>query len=268
LCETASLSLRGPRMKKTGSEHGTPTEPLARARLQADVAKQRVRIAKDELKRARKRLKEAKREAKRARKLAAAARKAWKRARRAQKSGSEKSVRTKTARSPAGRKTRKPLARAAAPARRAQGRRRALNRRRAAQHVRRLTRRRAVAKRVLAKPVVAKRVLAKRVPAKPVVAKHVPSKPVVGRPLRRRSGPTRRSRPVRPAPTTGARGARTAAPAQRVLRRRSRASVTGRAAGIAAEPTATRETTPPVPVPETAPGLDNATVAATPDQAS
>src|SRR5215472_18113196 len=77
-------------MKKTGSEHGPPAEPLERARLQADVAKQRVRIAKDELKRARKRLKEAKREAKRARKVAAAARKAWKRARRAQKGGSAK----------------------------------------------------------------------------------------------------------------------------------------------------------------------------------
>ena len=72
-------------MKKTGSEQVTPAEPLERARLQADVAKQRVRIAKEELKRARKRLKEAKREAKRARKLSAAARKAWKRVRRDQK---------------------------------------------------------------------------------------------------------------------------------------------------------------------------------------
>ena len=75
-------------MKKTGSEQVTPAEPLDRARLQADVAKQRVRIAKEELKRARKRLKEAKRESKRARKQAAAARKVWKRARRAQKDGS------------------------------------------------------------------------------------------------------------------------------------------------------------------------------------
>src|SRR5205807_2172631 len=55
-------------MKKTGSEQNSPAEPLERARLQADVAKQRVRIAKEELKRARKRLKEAKREARRARK--------------------------------------------------------------------------------------------------------------------------------------------------------------------------------------------------------
>ena len=70
-------------MKKTASENGPSAESPERVRLQADVAKQRVRIAKDELKRARKRLKEAKREAKRARKLAAAARKAWKRARRA-----------------------------------------------------------------------------------------------------------------------------------------------------------------------------------------
>lgn len=60
-----------------------PAEPLERARLQAEVARQRVRIAKDELKRARKRLKEAKREAKRARKQAAATRKVWKKARKA-----------------------------------------------------------------------------------------------------------------------------------------------------------------------------------------
>src|SRR5881275_2498317 len=58
-------------MKKTGSEQNSPAEPLERARLQADVAKQRVRIAKEELKRARKGLKEAKREARRARKHAA-----------------------------------------------------------------------------------------------------------------------------------------------------------------------------------------------------
>jgi len=58
-------------------------EPLERARLQAEVARQRVRIAKEELKRARKRVKEAKREAKRARKQAVAARKAWKKARKA-----------------------------------------------------------------------------------------------------------------------------------------------------------------------------------------
>jgi hypothetical protein len=58
-------------------------EPLERARLQAEVARQRVRIAKEELKRARKRVKEAKREAKRARKQAAAARKVWKKARKA-----------------------------------------------------------------------------------------------------------------------------------------------------------------------------------------
>ena len=42
-------------MKKTGSEQDAPAEPFERARLQADVAKQRVRIAKEELKRARKR---------------------------------------------------------------------------------------------------------------------------------------------------------------------------------------------------------------------
>jgi len=48
-------------MKKTGSEiapdeavqsKAAPAEPVERARLQADVAKQRVRIAKEELKRA------------------------------------------------------------------------------------------------------------------------------------------------------------------------------------------------------------------------
>jgi hypothetical protein len=50
-----------------------------RAHLRVDVAKQRMRLAKEELKRARKRFKEAKRMAKRARKEAAAARKAWKR---------------------------------------------------------------------------------------------------------------------------------------------------------------------------------------------
>src|SRR6202000_2689419 len=79
-------------MKKTGSEIPTDeiekskaaqAEPVERARLQADVAKQRVRIAKEELKRARKRLKEAKREARRARKQAAVARKEWKQQRRA-----------------------------------------------------------------------------------------------------------------------------------------------------------------------------------------
>jgi hypothetical protein len=79
-------------MKKTGSEmppadDSTPgnegsAETIERARLQADVAEQRVRLAKDELRRARKRLKEAKREAKRARRHASLARKDWKRARR------------------------------------------------------------------------------------------------------------------------------------------------------------------------------------------
>src|SRR6202044_1492065 len=55
----------------------------ARARLRVDVAKQSVRLAKEELKRARKRIKDAKREVRRARKRASAARKAWKQARRA-----------------------------------------------------------------------------------------------------------------------------------------------------------------------------------------
>jgi hypothetical protein len=79
-------------MKKTGSEMPSPentpggsegsAEIIERAQLQAEVASQRVRLAKDELRRARKRLKEAKREAKRARKHATLARKDWKRARR------------------------------------------------------------------------------------------------------------------------------------------------------------------------------------------
>jgi hypothetical protein len=79
-------------MKKTGSEmpsaddspaeNAESAEIIDRARLQADVAQQRVRLAKDELRRARKRLKEAKREAKRSRKYASLARKDWKRARR------------------------------------------------------------------------------------------------------------------------------------------------------------------------------------------
>jgi hypothetical protein len=86
-------------MKKTGTEiapaddsSDSPSESaevIDRAQLQADVARQRVRLAKDELHRARKRLKEAKREARRARKYASLARKDWKRARRqAEKEGS------------------------------------------------------------------------------------------------------------------------------------------------------------------------------------
>src|ERR1700722_16740560 len=55
---------------------------VARARLRVDVAKQSVRLAKEELKRARKRIKDAKREVRRARKRANSARKAWKEARR------------------------------------------------------------------------------------------------------------------------------------------------------------------------------------------
>jgi hypothetical protein len=66
-----------------------PVEPLERARLQAEVARQRVRIAKEELKRARKRMKEAKREAKRARKQAVTARKAWKKARKAHRADTD-----------------------------------------------------------------------------------------------------------------------------------------------------------------------------------
>jgi hypothetical protein len=103
-------------MKKTGSEmpsadespaeNAESAEIIDRARLQADVAQQRVRLAKDELRRARKRLKEAKREAKRTRKYATLARKDWKRARRdAEKDGSAEAQQhvvaaTKSARKP------------------------------------------------------------------------------------------------------------------------------------------------------------------------
>ena len=62
------------------SEGNTLGAAFQRAHLRVDVAKQRMRLAKEELKRARKRYKEAKRMAKRARKEAVAARKAWKRA--------------------------------------------------------------------------------------------------------------------------------------------------------------------------------------------
>ena len=106
LCETCT-SLRRHAMKKTGSEMPSaddaspgnegPAEIIERARLQADVAQQRVRLAKDELRRARKRLKEAKREAKRARKFSSLARKDWKRARRqARKEGSAEGKQTQT----------------------------------------------------------------------------------------------------------------------------------------------------------------------------
>jgi hypothetical protein len=106
-------------MKKTGSEtlsaaddapagQSESAEVIDRAQLQADVARQRVRLAKDELHRARKRLKEAKREARRARKYASVARKDWKRARRqSEKEGSAEArpdtVVARTTRKPKGR---------------------------------------------------------------------------------------------------------------------------------------------------------------------
>jgi hypothetical protein len=116
-------------MKKTGSEMPSPdgapdgnevsADVIERARLQADVAQQRVRLAKEELRRARKRLKEAKREARRSRKYAAAARKDWKRARRkAKKSGTRE--RSQQSAPIAVRKL--PVRSAAARARRAQSR--------------------------------------------------------------------------------------------------------------------------------------------------
>ena len=108
-------------MKKTGTEIASADDSAAgqsesaeiidRAQLQADVARQRVRLAKDELHRARKRLKEAKREARRARKYASLARKDWKRARRqAEKEGSSETRPDVVV----ARTTRKPKARAGA----------------------------------------------------------------------------------------------------------------------------------------------------------
>jgi hypothetical protein len=108
-------------MKKTGSEMPSaddsspgnegPAEIIERARLQADVSQQRVRLAKDELRRARKRLKEAKREAKRARKHASLARKDWKRARRQAKKDDSTQGQQKQARPVKGR--RRPKAKSA-----------------------------------------------------------------------------------------------------------------------------------------------------------
>jgi hypothetical protein len=102
-------------MKKNGSEipaaddsaaqNSEAAEIIDRARLQADVAQQRVRLAKDDLRRARKRLKEAKREAKRTRKYASLARKDWKRARRlAEKEGSPEAQQAAMVTPKAGRK--------------------------------------------------------------------------------------------------------------------------------------------------------------------
>jgi len=119
-CETGA-SLRVSAMKKNGTEttsaddspaaQSESAEIIDRAQLQADVARQRVRLAKDELRRARNRLKEAKREARRARKYASLARKDWKRARRqAEKEGSAE---TRPA-AVVARTTRKPKTRAGA----------------------------------------------------------------------------------------------------------------------------------------------------------
>jgi hypothetical protein len=137
LCETGTY-LRRQAMKRTGSEMPSPAESatgtagaaeiIERARLQADVAQQRVRLAKEELHRARKRLKEAKREARRARKYAQATRKDWKRARRRAKKnggvgvaeGQEQSVQSTKLRRKPQRKSELKLA--AARARRAQSR--------------------------------------------------------------------------------------------------------------------------------------------------
>ncbi len=95
-----------------------PAEPLERARLLAEVARQRVRIAKEELKRARKRVKEAKREAKRARKQADATRKAWKKARKAHRAkGSPEASTTGTAARPRRRKARAQKAKGPTPRR-------------------------------------------------------------------------------------------------------------------------------------------------------
>ena len=102
------------------AENAESAEIIDRARLQADVAQQRVRLAKDELRRARKRLKEAKREAKRTRKYASLARKDWKRARRqAEKEGSAEAQPKVVV---AAKSTRKPKAKSAASRFRRSGR--------------------------------------------------------------------------------------------------------------------------------------------------
>jgi hypothetical protein len=115
-------------MKKTGSETASAddahagqsesAEVIDRAQLQADVARQRVRLAKDELRRARKRLKEAKREAKRARKYASLARKDWKRARRQSEKEGSAETRPETV---VARTARKPKTRAGAASRSRRG---------------------------------------------------------------------------------------------------------------------------------------------------
>jgi hypothetical protein len=122
-------------MKRTGSEMPDPgdassgdesaPEVIERARLQAEVAQQRVRLAKEELHRARKRLKEAKREAKRARKSASASRKDWKRVRRKAKKTSDVSAAEapkKKAGQPAQRRRKSGLKLVAARGRQAQSR--------------------------------------------------------------------------------------------------------------------------------------------------
>jgi hypothetical protein len=95
---------------------------------------------------------------------------------------------------------------------------------------------------------------------------------VATRRVRRAAVAVARSRlPVQPAASARARRAQVApslSPAQRVARRRSRASVSGRVAGVAAAPVGARTTPEPVPVPEGTPGLDNATATTTPEQAS
>ena len=80
--------------RKTPEANAELAASVARARLRVDVAKQSVRLAKEELKRARKRFKDAKREVRRARKRASAARRAWKQARRTRptRTGTPKAV--------------------------------------------------------------------------------------------------------------------------------------------------------------------------------
>lgn len=92
----------------THQPRASPRSPWSALGCWRKSPRQRVRIAKEELKRARKRVKEAKREAKRARKQADAARKAWKKARKAHlanspsKASGRKRARAQTAKGPAG----------------------------------------------------------------------------------------------------------------------------------------------------------------------
>ncbi len=192
-------------MKKTGSESDASSSPSARARLLAEVAKQRVRIAKEELKRARKRLKEAKREARRARKGAAVARKAWKHARRAQKGSGAKARKSGPA-AKARAVTRKKVAVKSRPPKKSKVARKKPVARRGASPSKRRAPRRAMKVAALGKPRVIKRVAANAPKAgdaarAAVVPRKRPSATAVARfspPVSRMPAPAKRPALVEP----------------------------------------------------------------------